>query len=69
MTIGDRIRHIRRSAGLRQCDVARAVGVRRETVANWEAGRNEPRKQNRDALMGALGVTEAEFYTYAPEVD
>jgi transcriptional regulator with XRE-family HTH domain len=36
-------RHLREAAGLTQQDVAAALGVTREAVALWEAGRRRPR--------------------------
>lgn len=37
------IKIIRESAGLTQEELARAVGVDRVTVANWESGKTEPK--------------------------
>ena len=38
----NRIRELRKAAGLRQEDLARLVGVRRETIGNLEKGRYNP---------------------------
>lgn len=37
------IKIIREAAGLTQEELARAVGVDRVTVANWESGKTEPK--------------------------
>lgn len=37
------IKIIRESAGLTQEGLARAIGVDRVTVANWESGKTEPK--------------------------
>lgn len=42
LTIGRRIKIARVAAGLEQQQLAEAVGVRRNTMSNWESGRTEP---------------------------
>ena len=42
-TFADRLRAYRRERGWRQVDLARALGVNKDTVRNWEAGRVAPR--------------------------
>lgn len=37
------IRELRKKAGLTQASLARELGVKRETVAQWERGENKPR--------------------------
>jgi transcriptional regulator with XRE-family HTH domain len=43
-SIGDRIRHARKEAGLNQADLAERVGVSQPAVANWESGVHDPRR-------------------------
>ncbi|MGP3925921.1 telomere-associated protein Tap [Streptomyces sp. 8N616] len=50
---GERER-LRTAASLTQAQVARALKVRRETVADWEAGRKEPRPPKRAAYIRLL---------------
>ncbi|NEB03723.1 helix-turn-helix transcriptional regulator [Streptomyces sp. SID13726] len=47
-------RRLREAAGLTQGDVAGALGTRRETVASWEGGKNEPRPPQRAAYARLL---------------
>ena len=51
---------LRRAAGLSQQQVAAALGLkRRETVADWETGRSEPRPPKRAAYVRLLdGLAE-----------
>lgn len=60
--LGQRIRSARNRAGLALEDLAEAVGVPRETVANWESGRNIPVAENRAGLAEALDVDEAVLF-------
>lgn len=40
---GGRVRRLRRRAGLSQAALARRLGVRQQTVSEWERGRYAPR--------------------------
>ena len=51
-----RLRELREAAGWTQEQLAERVGVKREAVARWEAGRREPGWSNVLALAEALGV-------------
>ena len=42
MSLGERIKALRRRAGLSQEQVAEQVGVSRQAVAKWEAGQSAP---------------------------
>lgn len=50
------IKTIRKSAGLTQEELARAVGVDRVTVANWESGKTEPRLSQARKIAELCGV-------------
>ena len=52
----DRLRELREAAGLTQEQLAEQIGVKREAVARWEAGKREPGWSNVLALAEALGV-------------
>ncbi|MFI9345770.1 telomere-associated protein Tap [Streptomyces sp. NPDC052773] len=47
-------KRLREAAGLSQAQVAAALKTRRETVASWESGRNEPRPPQRAAYARLL---------------
>lgn len=56
-SIGDRIRHARKSAGLNQAALAARVGVTQPAVANWESGVHDPRRMMLAKLADALSVS------------
>jgi DNA-binding XRE family transcriptional regulator len=45
---------LRRRAGLSQQDIAKALSVTREAVAQWEAGRRTPRPETAIAYLDLL---------------
>lgn len=45
------------NAGLKQSDVAVALGVERKTVGAWESGKHLPKADKIDALCKLLGVS------------
>ncbi len=56
-SIGDRIRHARKEAGLNQADLATRVGVSQPAVANWESGVHDPRRLMLAKIADALTVS------------
>ena len=57
MTIlGRRLEEARKSKSLSQADIARKIGVTRETVSKWESGDKEPSPEHLRELALALGV-------------
>lgn len=56
-SIGDRIRHARKSAGLNQAALAARVGVTQPAVANWESGVHDPRRMMLAKLADALSTS------------
>ena len=60
-----RLRELREAAGWTQEQLAERVGVKREAVARWEAGKREPGWSNVLALAEALGV-DCTAFTQAP---
>ncbi|GAB2606218.1 hypothetical protein GCM10027168_43880 [Streptomyces capparidis] len=52
---------LREAASLTQAEVARALKVRRETIAEWEAGRKEPRPPKRAAYIRLLEGLAARY--------
>lgn len=50
---------IRESAerqGVNQCELARAAGVTRQTIRNWQAGRNKINAGAVERIMDRLGL-------------
>lgn len=60
-TFGDRLRKIRRAAGLSQLDIAEMVGTGPSSIANWETGASKCRDEVSvaKALERTLGVPAA----------
>ena len=51
------IKKYREMRGMTQDELSRLVGVDRVTIANWEAGRTEPKMSQVLRLAEALGTT------------
>ncbi len=49
----DRIRAIRKARGLTQAQLAELIGASRRSVIDWEAGKREPERMARMALLAA----------------
>ena len=60
-TIGERIRHFRKSAGLTQEALASAADIGRVTLVRLEGGDQTPRFNTLEAIAEALGVSVAEL--------
>ncbi len=56
-SIGDRIRHARKEAGLNQTELAERVGVSQPAVANWESGVHDPRRVMLAKIADVLRVS------------
>lgn len=56
-TLGERISVARERAGLTQAELAAALAVREEMLANWENDAAEPRANRMTLLGGILGVS------------
>lgn len=55
MPIGMRIKRRRQALGMKQEDLAAAVGVSRAAVSNWESGRHFP-ERHQGAVEHVLGI-------------
>lgn len=62
-TLGDRLALARESQSMSQADLARRLGVRSATIANWETDRSEPRANRLQMLAGLLNVSIAWLMT------
>ena len=56
-TFGDRVAGARDAAGLTQAELARKLGVRKDTVLAWEEDRSEPRANKLSMMAGVLNVS------------
>ena len=57
MSIGARIKHARKEAGLSQADLATQVGRSQSAVAEWETGETAPRRNIVEKIAFSLGVS------------
>jgi len=55
MTIGERIKTLRKYNDLFQEDLAKKIGVSRQAVASWEADRTLPSVKNAYAMADVFG--------------
>ena len=67
MTFGQRIKQGRERAGLTQEALAEAVGVSRQAVSKWEAGRARPMADKLARLSAELGIPPEELAAIAAE--
>ncbi len=56
-TFGDRVAAARDALGLTQSQLAGRLGVRVQTLQNWEGDRSEPRANKLQMLAGILNVS------------
>jgi transcriptional regulator with XRE-family HTH domain len=56
-TFGDRLEFAREVMGLGQGQLARRMGVKLQTLRNWEEDRSEPRANRLQMLAGMLNVS------------
>lgn len=59
--LGERIRTARLSHGMKQTDLAEAVGVGKSTVGMWENGQREPNIDTLEALADVFNVPMSYF--------
>ncbi len=56
-TFGDRLALAREHSGMDQAQLARRIGVKLQTLQNWETDRAEPRANRLQMLAGLLNVS------------
>lgn len=66
--IGERIRKFRIENGLTQKDIANRIGVRTDSITNWELGRNEPQIQFMPKIQSLLGTEAQTSNTHSEEI-
>lgn len=57
MSIADRIKEARTSKGMKQAELAAALGITGAAVSAWERGVNKPGPEDIEFLCGALQVS------------
>lgn len=67
MSIGSRLKEARLRRGLTQEDLARAIGVTKGAIGNYETGVSSPKESVLIKLMSALGIDAN--YLYQDYVD
>ncbi len=65
--IRNKIREYRARYGMKQEELARRVGVRRETIGNLEKGRYNPSLVLAWNIAGVFGVPIEEIFTVEPD--
>ena len=63
-TFGERIRHAREEAGLRQVDLGEACGVRYQTVQHWEHDNALPRTHLMRVIERTLNLEPGTLYAW-----
>ena len=66
MTTGQLIRHYREIKGLNQSELARRIGIRPQSVQEWEAHTTTPNARRVPAIAAALGVEPRDLAPGAP---
>ena len=59
---GQKLREIRQERGLTLEALANMLGLDRQAIHNWEAGRHGPTEKNRTRLAKILGISEKIFF-------
>ena len=66
-TFGNRLKQLRKKAGLTQEQLADSTGFSLMTIRRWEWGKRSPRVDEIKALAKALGVSEADLLNDTPQ--
>jgi transcriptional regulator with XRE-family HTH domain len=66
VNIGERIGRWRESRGLSQAGLAAKLGLSRNAIWKWEAGKAAPSSDKLDGIARACGVSLSRFWAKAP---
>ncbi len=66
MDLSERIKAWLGHEGMRVTDLAKSVGVTWESAYQWTTGKTQPTHENLEAIVGALGLSLAQFYGPVP---
>ncbi|EJV41765.1 helix-turn-helix domain-containing protein [Bacillus toyonensis] len=61
-TLGNRIKKVRQDKGMKQYDLAEAIGVGFTTVSLYEAGKREPRRETLEKIALVTNVSVDYLY-------
>lgn len=68
MTLGEKIKAVRKRVGMSQQNVADALGLSSfVAISQWEQGKRNPKAENLRRLAAALGVSVTEFFDLSAE--
>jgi len=69
MTIGDRIKELRKEKGFTQAGLAAQIGIEHSTIGRWEKNENEPKLTDAVKLANVLDTTCEDFVGVIKGVD
>ena len=61
MTIGERIKELRKQQGMTQSDLAKKLGIPYQSIGQWERGIRTPKFNTISRIIDALGVPASAF--------
>ncbi len=61
MTIGERIKELRKQQGMTQSDLAKKLGIPYQSIGQWERGIRTPKSKTISRIIDALGVDISVF--------
>jgi len=69
MTIGERIREIRKQKKITQADLANRLGIPYQGIGQWERGERLPKKETLLRIIEALDISYSDFLIGTVSVD
>lgn len=63
MTIGEKIKELRKNSGISQEQLAEAIQVSRQTISSWENGQKLPTKKNLEKAVIFFNIREDYFFS------
>lgn len=69
MTVGEKIKQVRKSAGLTQKELGERLGVSYQTVAQWENNLRNPKQETLQRIASALNVSTRSLQESAKSTD
>ncbi len=65
-TFGQRLRRLRKKAGLNQTQLGKLIGISTVTITRWERNIRQPRMDELKALATALNTSQEELLNGVP---